>query len=68
MYNFTDDLVSYSISFAVHIRHHKEIFMRLEKAGFTLNCDKLQLAQQEISFLGHSVLAQEIKVLLSESR
>jgi hypothetical protein len=41
----------------------KEIFARLEKAGFTLNRDKLRLAQQEISFLGHSVSAQGIKVL-----
>jgi hypothetical protein len=46
VYNFLDDLVVYSISFAEHL----EMFMRLEKAGFTLNCDKVHLAEQEISF------------------
>jgi hypothetical protein len=52
VYNFMDDLVVYSSSFNEHLEHLREIFARLEKAGFTLN-RKLHLAQQEISFLGH---------------
>jgi hypothetical protein len=63
LYNFMDDLVVYSSSYTEHLEHLREIFARLEKAGFTLNRDKLHLAQQEISFLGHSVSAQGIKVL-----
>jgi hypothetical protein len=63
VYNFLDDLVVYSSSYTEHLEHLKEIFVRLEKAGFTLNHDKLHLAQEEISFLGHSVSAQGIKVL-----
>lgn len=47
VYNFIDDLVVYSSSFTEHLGHPKEIFNRLEKAGFTLNHDKLHLAQQE---------------------
>jgi hypothetical protein len=35
----------------------------LAKAGFTLNREKLHLAQPEISFLGHSVSAEGVKVL-----
>lgn len=64
VYNFLDDLVLYSISFAEHIEHLKEIFMRLEKAGFTLNRDEVHLAEQEISFLRHCFSAYGIKILL----
>jgi hypothetical protein len=63
LYNFMDDLVVYSGSFDEHIGHLKEVFMRLEKAGFTLNKDKLHLGQREISFLGHSVSGQVVQVL-----
>jgi hypothetical protein len=58
-----DDLVVYSTSYCEHLEHLKEVFARLEKAGFTLNRDKLRLAQQEISFLGHSVSARGIQVM-----
>jgi hypothetical protein len=58
-----DDLVVYSTSFSEHLNHVREVFARLEKAGFTLNRDKLHLAQREISFLGHSLSAKGIKVL-----
>jgi hypothetical protein len=63
VYNFMDDLVVYSSSYTEHFEHLKEIFARLEKAGFTLKCDKLHLAQEEISFLRHFGSAQGIKVL-----
>jgi hypothetical protein len=63
VYNFMDDLVVYSSSYKEHLEHLREIFDRLAKTGFTLNRDKLHLAQQEISFLGHSVSAQGIKAL-----
>jgi hypothetical protein len=48
VYNFMDDLMMYSSSYAEHLKHLREIFARVEKAGFTLNRDKLHLAQQEI--------------------
>jgi hypothetical protein len=63
VYNFMDDLVVYSSSFEEHVGHLKEIFRRLEKAGFTLNREKLRLAQEEIPFLGHLVSGQGIQVL-----
>jgi hypothetical protein len=63
VYNFMDDLVVYSGSLNERLCHLKEVFTRLEKAGFTLNRDRLHLAQREISFLGHSVLGQEVKVM-----
>ena len=63
IYNFMDDLVVYSRSREEHMQHLKEVFTRLEKAGLTLNRDKLQLAKQEIPFLGHLISAQGIRIL-----
>jgi hypothetical protein len=63
VYNFMDDLVVYSSSLAEHQNHLEEVFKRLEKAGFTLNPEKLRLAQEEISFLGHTVSARGVKIL-----
>jgi hypothetical protein len=53
-----DDLAVYSTSFSEHLDHLREVFARSEKAGFTLNRDKLHLAQREISFLEHSLSAE----------
>jgi hypothetical protein len=44
--------------------HLKEVFHLVEKTGFTLNRDKVHLAQSEIKFLGHSLSADGIKILL----
>jgi hypothetical protein len=63
VYNIIDDLVVYSASVEEHLAHLKEVFSRLLKAGFTLNRDKIRLAQPEIKFLGHSVSAKGIEIL-----
>lgn len=63
VYNFMDDLVVYSRSLEEHLDHLREVFRRLEKAGFTLNRDKVELAQSEIKFLGHSLSSEGIKIL-----
>ncbi|PNF21343.1 hypothetical protein B7P43_G18393 [Cryptotermes secundus] len=58
-----DDLVVYSRSREEHLDHLREVFTRLQKAGFTLNQNKLHLAQREIQFLGHLLSAEEIRIL-----
>jgi hypothetical protein len=63
VYNFMDDLVVYSSSLEEHVQHLREVFTRLEKAGFTLNPEKLRLAQEQIPFLGHLVSSQGITIL-----
>jgi hypothetical protein len=63
VYNFMDDLVVYSNSFEEHLLHLKEVFARLKKAGFTLNRDKLRLAQREIPFLIHLVSGEGVRIL-----
>jgi hypothetical protein len=67
LYNFMDDLVVYSTSFSEHLNQLREIFVRLERAGFVLNRDKLHLVQREISFLGHSLSAERIKSITRTS-
>jgi hypothetical protein len=63
VYNFMDDLLLYSRSMEEHLRHLKEVFGRLEKAGFTLNREKVHLAQAEIKFLGRSLSEKGIQIL-----
>jgi hypothetical protein len=58
-----DDLVVYSNAFHEHLLHLKAIFARLEKAGFTLNQDKLRLAQREIPFWGYLVSEEGVRIL-----
>jgi hypothetical protein len=58
-----DDFLVYSRSMEEHLGHLKEVFHRLEKAGFALNREKVHLAQPEIKFLGHMLSAEGIKIL-----
>jgi hypothetical protein len=59
VYNFMVDLVVYSRSLTEHLGHLAEVFKRLDKAGFTLNPEKLRLAQAEMSFEGTRCRASE---------
>jgi hypothetical protein len=63
VYNFMDDLVVYSRSREEHLLHLREVFGRLEEAGFILNRDKIRLAQHEIPILGHLLSADGIRIL-----
>ncbi|PNF27381.1 hypothetical protein B7P43_G17494, partial [Cryptotermes secundus] len=63
VYNFMDDLLVYSSTVEQHLVHLEEVFRRLEKAGFTLNRDKMQLAKSKIKFLGHSLSADGVEIL-----
>jgi hypothetical protein len=58
-----DDLLVFSHSMEEHLGHLREVFHRLEKAGFTLNRDEVHLAQSEIKFLGHSLSVNGITIL-----
>jgi hypothetical protein len=58
-----DDLVMYPSTFEEHLSHPREVFTRMQKAGFTLNCDKVNLTQEEIKFLEHSLSAKGVRGL-----
>jgi hypothetical protein len=63
VFNFLDDLVVYSVSVEEHICHVREVLGRLQRAGFTLNSDKVTLGAPEIKYLDHLVSSHGIRVL-----
>jgi hypothetical protein len=63
IFNFLDDLVVYSKSPEEHEVQVREVLGRLERAGFTLNPDKIVLNTSEIQYLGHRISSRGVKVL-----
>jgi hypothetical protein len=63
VFNFLDDLVVYSASIEEHMSHVREVVLRLQEAGFTLNPNKVTLGATEIKYLGHLISAWGIRVL-----
>jgi hypothetical protein len=49
VFNFLDDLVVYSRSVDEHVDHVRAVLGRFQRAGFTLNPDKVALGASEIS-------------------
>jgi hypothetical protein len=66
VHNFMDDLVVYSSFLTERLGHLEEVFKSLEKAGVTLNPDKLRLALEEILFLGNLCRLRELRFCPSE--
>lgn len=62
VYHYLDDLVIFSESFEEHIVHVREVLQRLRKAGFTVKPSKVKFAQPEISFLGHIVSQNGVRI------
>lgn len=52
-YAYLDDIIVFSTTFEDHMTHLREVFGRLAKFGFYLKLEKCELAQQEVSLLGH---------------
>jgi hypothetical protein len=63
VFNFLDDLVVYSASEDEHVVHVPEVLGRLQKAGFTLNPEKVTFGTREIKYLGHLISSRAIKIL-----
>jgi hypothetical protein len=57
-----DDLVVYSSSAQEH-GDHVEVLRRLQRAGFTLNPEKVVFGATEIKYLGHLLSVRGVKVL-----
>jgi hypothetical protein len=57
VFNFLDDLVIYYASVEELACHLREVLGRLQRAGFTLDPDKVTLGCTEIKYLGHLVSA-----------
>lgn len=62
VYNYLDDLVIYSGSFQEHLLHLDRVFSRLRGAGLTVKPSKIDICKRCISFLGHMVSADGIRI------
>jgi len=63
VFNFLDDVVVYSSSAEQRGVHLREVLSRLQKAGFTLNPDKVVLGAHQIKYLGHLLSWRGVQVL-----
>ncbi len=61
-YVYVDDIIVFSKTKKEHFMHLEQIFERLKKAGLTISLEKSQFCMREISFLGHVVTQEGIKM------
>ena len=52
---YLDDIVIYSDDWKDHMKHLKDVFRRLRKAGLTVKLDKCQFGMEQCLYLGHMV-------------
>lgn len=63
VFAFFDDLCIYSNgSFEDHLLKVREVVTRLQKAGLTINPDKITIAANHIQFLGHMFSNQNVSI------
>jgi hypothetical protein len=63
VFNYANDLLVYTRSIEEHVTHLRKVFGRLQRAGFTLNKDKITLGASKVKFLGH-VFRRGVSVLI----
>lgn len=52
---YLDDTIVFSKTFDDHLKHLREVFIRIRKAGLRLNIEKCSFWMQQLPFLGHVV-------------
>ena len=57
---YLDDTIIYSWTFDDHLKHLREVFLRIRKAGLKLNLEKYQFWMQRLPFLGYIITPQGI--------
>lgn len=62
VFNYLDDLVIYSSTFEEHLDHLSLVFHKLREAGLTVKPSKITLARNQVSFLGHLVSGESIRI------
>lgn len=58
---YLDDTIIYSRTFNDHLKHLREVFIRIRKAGLKLNLEKCQFWMKRLPFLGHIISPQGIE-------
>ena len=59
---YVDDVIIFSRTFEDHLRHLKDVFMRLRTANITLKPSKCTFAAPEVHYLGHIISKHGVKV------
>jgi len=62
MYAYIDDLIIYSFSFEDHLEHIRKVLYKLRESGLTCKRNKCEFGQREVSFLGHVVTQEGLKM------
>ena len=57
---YLDDTNIFSRTFDDHIKHLREVFMRIKKAGLKLNIEKCNFWMNKLPFLGHIITEKGI--------
>lgn len=52
---FVDDVIIFSTNFQQHISHIKQVLSALAKANLRLKPSKCYFAQNEVTYLGHTL-------------
>ncbi|XP_043232767.1 uncharacterized protein LOC122387025 [Amphibalanus amphitrite] len=50
-----DDVLAYDADYAAHLQHVRQILLRCDQHGITLNPDKCQFAEDEVEFCGFRI-------------
>lgn len=62
---YLDDVIALGKTVEEHDKNLNAALQRLETAGLKLNFDKCHIRQTELSFLGHTILAEGLLLLMS---
>ena len=57
---YLDDTIIYSQTFEDYLKHLREVFIRIRKAGLWLNLEKCKFWMQHLPFLGYIITPQGI--------
>lgn len=59
---YIDDILIFSPTFEVHLKHLQEVFARLKHANLKLQPSKCHFALQQLKFLGHIITREGVEV------
>lgn len=59
---YIDDILIFSPTFEVHLKHLQEVFARLRQANLKLQPSKCHFALQQLKFLGHIITREGVEV------
>jgi hypothetical protein len=62
VYHYLDEVVFFSRDFSEHLNHLWIVLQSLREEGLTLKQQKSVFATEEISFLGHLISADGVKI------